>query len=51
MASDEPVRLFAPGNTGSSGLARDLRKLTRAATIVAVLTSPAAFVWFHSTPA
>jgi ATP-dependent Zn protease len=48
MASDEPVRLFAPGNTGSSGLARDLRKLTRAATIVAVVTSPAAFVWFHS---
>jgi ATP-dependent Zn protease len=48
MASDEPVRLFAPGGTGSSGLARDLRKLTRAATIVAVLTSPAAFVWFHS---
>jgi len=48
MASDEPVRLFAPGGTGSSGLARDLRKLTRAATIVAVLTSPAAFVWLHS---
>jgi cell division protease FtsH len=48
MASDEPVRLFAPGNAGASGLARDLRKLTRAATFVAVLTSPAAFVWFHS---
>jgi len=48
MASDEPVRLFASGGTGSSGLARDLRKLTRAATIVAVLTSPAAFVWLHS---
>ncbi|HKV67632.1 MAG TPA: AAA family ATPase [Gaiellales bacterium] len=48
MASDEPVRLFAPGNAGSSGLARELRKLTRAATIVAVLTSPAAFIWFHS---
>jgi ATP-dependent Zn protease len=48
MASDEPVRLFAPGNPGASGLARDLRKLTRAATLVALLTSPAAFVWFHS---
>jgi cell division protease FtsH len=48
MASDEPVRLFAPGNAGASGLARDLRKLTRAATFVAILTSPAAFVWFHS---
>jgi ATP-dependent Zn protease len=48
MASDEPVRLFAPGNAGASGLARDLRKLTRAATVVAVLTSPAAFVWFHA---
>jgi ATP-dependent Zn protease len=28
-------------------LSKDLRRLTRAATIVALLTSPAVFLWFH----
>jgi hypothetical protein len=31
----------------SDRLAREWRRLTRAATFVAVLTSPAAFIWFH----
>jgi cell division protease FtsH len=47
MASDEPVTLFVPGKASAAGLAGEWRKLTRAATVVAVLTSPAAFVWLH----
>jgi ATP-dependent Zn protease len=41
----EPTRLFT--GSASSELGEQWRRLTRAATFIAVLTSPAAFVWFH----
>src|SRR5690348_17757154 len=38
--------LTAPGPAGAA-LGEQWRSLTRAATLVAVLTAPAAFVWLH----
>jgi ATP-dependent Zn protease len=44
----QPERsLNLPSQQDSTELARQWRVLTRAATFVAILTSPAAFVWFH----
>jgi cell division protease FtsH len=40
--------LTAPSRTAVSPLAEQWRSLTRLATLVALLTSPAAFVWFHN---
>lgn len=45
MATAEPLTVLPQGES-SQELARGWRTLTRAATIVAVLTSPALFVWF-----
>ncbi len=47
MASDEPVRYVGPARASAGGLSREWRKLTRAATLVALLTSPAAFLWLY----
>src|SRR5947209_20263649 len=48
MATAEaPVEGFLPRREVTDELARGWRKLTRVATFVAVLTSPAAFAWFH----
>ena len=38
----------APSPTAVSPLAEQWRSLTRLATLVALLTSPVAFVWFHT---
>jgi ATP-dependent Zn protease len=46
MATAEPVATLS-ANEGSRLLADQWRRLTRAATLVAVLTSPAVFVWFY----
>ncbi len=46
MATAEPLAGGLPQGEVSHELARDWRRLTRAATAVAVLTSPALFVWF-----
>jgi ATP-dependent Zn protease len=43
----EPRSLALPDRQHSTELARQWRVLTRAATFVAILTSPAAFVWLH----
>src|SRR5262245_28294446 len=43
----DPRSLALPAKEDSVQLAEQWRKLARAATFVAVLTSPAAFVWFH----
>jgi ATP-dependent Zn protease len=43
----EPRSLALPAQEESVELARQWRMLARAATFVAILTSPAAFVWFH----
>src|SRR5438105_692475 len=40
--------LASPSPTAVPPLAEQWRSLTRLATLVALLTSPAAFVWFHS---
>src|SRR5687767_1255606 len=47
MATAEPL---APMSAGESSrlLADQWRRLTRAGTLVAILTSPAVFVWLHS---
>ena len=42
-----PPNLALPAREGTDELAREWRRLTRAATFVAVLTSPVAFVAFH----
>ena len=46
MAASEPL-VGLPSGEESDGLAREWRRLTRAATFVAVLTSPVAFVWLR----
>jgi ATP-dependent Zn protease len=43
----DPRSLALPAQEESTLLAKQWRTLARAATFVAVLTSPAAFVWFH----
>ena len=43
----DPRSLALPNRAESIELAQQWRTLTRAATFVAILTSPAAFVWFH----
>src|ERR1043165_9036412 len=43
----DPRSLSLPGREKSTELAQQWRVLTRAATFVAILTSPAAFVYFH----
>jgi len=46
MASAEIVRTLRSSEE-SVALAAQLRRLTRVATVIALLTSPAAFFWFH----
>jgi ATP-dependent Zn protease len=48
MATAEPIERGLSSRQESSALATQWRQLTRAATVVALLTSPAAFVWLHS---
>src|SRR5262245_39866784 len=43
----DPRSLSLPNKEQSTELAQQWRTLTRAATFVAILTSPAAFVWLH----
>src|SRR4051794_1323313 len=43
----DPRSLALPAQEESTLLAQQWRTLARAATFVAILTSPAAFVWFH----
>ncbi len=43
----DPRSLALPAQEESTLLAQQWRSLARAATFVAILTSPAAFVWFH----
>ena len=45
-ATAEPFSRSLPQAEASRKLVRSWRKLTRAATAVAILTSPALFVWF-----
>ena len=47
MASDTSLTALAPANREQDGLTAQWKALARAATLVAVLTSPVAFVWFH----
>jgi ATP-dependent Zn protease len=47
MASDTSLTALAPANREQDGLTAQWKTLARAATLVAVLTSPVAFVWFH----
>src|SRR5207249_225219 len=47
MASAEVVGRLRTGDE-SLALASQLRRLTRIATLIALLTSPAAFMWFHN---
>ena len=43
----DPRSLALPAQEESTLLAQQWRMLARAATFVAILTSPAAFVWLH----
>ncbi len=47
MAVAEPLARLSPDSSAGNELALQWRRLTRAATFVAVLTSPALFVWLH----
>ena len=47
MAVAEPLARLPSDAAGGNELALQWRRLTRAATFVAVLTSPALFVWLH----
>jgi len=48
MATEQQsVPIGFAGSEASGGLAQQWRRLTRAATFVAILTSPALFMWFH----
>ena len=47
MGTENGVAPLATGPEASRELALQWRRLTRAATAIAILTSPAAFVWFH----
>ena len=46
MATAELVGTLKSGEE-SVALAAQLRRLTRVATVIALLTSPAAYFWFH----
>ena len=48
MASDRAEPGLLDRTSASSELGEDWRRLTRVATAVALITSPAPFVWFHS---
>ncbi len=47
MATESPVPALAQPRSGSEQLASEWRRLTRVATVVAVLTAPLAFEWLH----
>ena len=47
MATAEGLRPSLTAGESSTALASQWRLLTRATTLVAVLTSPAAYLWFH----
>jgi cell division protease FtsH len=47
MATSSEPLVGLPSGREADELARGWRRLTRAATFVAVLTSPVAFLWFH----
>ena len=46
MATAEPARRLPAADGALDELADQWRRLTRAATAVALLTSPALFIWF-----
>jgi cell division protease FtsH len=48
MATDQAEPGLLDGTSASSELGEDWRRLTRVATAIALITSPAPFVWFHS---
>ena len=48
MASNHAERGLLDGTSASSELGEQWRRLTRAATAIAIVTSPAAFAWFNS---
>jgi ATP-dependent Zn protease len=48
MGTESGVAPVTPATETSREMATQWRRLTRAATAVAILTSPVAFVWFHS---
>src|ERR1041384_3380608 len=48
MAADVTAAPGSPAPSHDATLSDQWRSLTRAATAVAVLTSPAAFLWFHN---
>src|SRR5438270_1991498 len=47
MATAEGLRPSLAAGESSTALASQWRVLTRATTVVAILTSPAAYLWFH----
>ena len=48
MATDRAEPGLLDRTSASSELGEDWRRLTRSATAIALVTSPAPFVWFHS---
>jgi ATP-dependent Zn protease len=48
MATDQAEPGLLDRTSASSELGEDWRRLTRVATAIALITSPAPFVWFHS---
>ena len=48
MASNHAEPGLLDRTSASSELGEDWRRLTRRATAIALITSPAPFVWFHS---
>jgi cell division protease FtsH len=48
MATDQAEPGLLDRTSASSELGEDWRRLTRVATAVALITSPAPFIWFHS---
>src|SRR5262249_16348810 len=47
-AADQPLTGMAPTPEQANLLSQQWRRLIRSATVVALLTSPAVFVWLHS---
>ena len=47
MATESPVPALVQPRSGTEQLAAEWRRLTRVATVVAVLTAPVAFEWLH----
>src|SRR5436190_18866148 len=47
MATESPVPALGQPRSGAEQLASEWRRLTRFATVVAVLTAPVAFEWLH----